>query len=168
MREGFTEDGYICDQEKLTDYPYRTTTSNYNGCGWIACFNVLKYLGRAPEAADVCSTMDHMHRLRFPGPTTMRVVRKYLGSQGVSFTEVRGRKACAAAAEIAQAGIFMYFEERIPHYVAFVSTGDGRFRCFNVNDDMWDFESGMGDFAAKHFRGGIVHLFAVPPGGQEE
>ncbi len=164
MREGFTADGYICDQEKLTDYPYRTATTNYNGCGWIACYNVLKYLGREPEPMDVCHTMDYMHRLRVPGPTTVRVMRKYLTAQGVPFKEFRGRKAAAEAAESAQAGIFRYYEERIPHYVTFVRAGEGRFRFFNVNDDMWDFESTVSDFAAKHFLGGSVRLFAVPAG----
>jgi len=167
MHKGFTQDGYICDQEQLTDFPYRTVTTDYNGCGWVACYNLRRFLGQEPETMDVCREMDGMHWLRFPGPTDMSVMRKYLAKYIGKFKETRGRAAAIDAAKKAKAGIFRYHEEHIPHFITFVETGrqaeDGEkiFRFFNVNDDMWDFTSTIDSFAEKHFVGGPVLSLTV-------
>ncbi len=162
MRKGFTEDGYICDQEQLTDFPYRTVTTDYNGCGWIACYNLRRFLGQEVSAEEVNREMDGMHRLRFPGPTTMRVMRRYLDTYVVNYRETHGRAEIIRAAKQAKAGIFRYYEERVPHFVTFMLTESGRYRFLNVNDDLWDFETTIDEFAEKHFLFGSFTALTVP------
>ncbi len=162
MRKGFSEDGYITDQEQLTDFPYRTVTTDYNGCGWIACYNLRRYLGEDIDPMDVCREMDAMHRLRFPGPTTMRVMRRYLDKYVVNYKETHDKAPAARAAKQAKAGIFRYYEERVPHFITFLHVEGDLYRFLNVNDDMWDFTSTIGDFALKHFIFGPVIALTVP------
>ena len=38
--EGFSPDGYICDQDCFSSVRYRTMRADINGCGWIAAYNI--------------------------------------------------------------------------------------------------------------------------------
>ena len=44
---------------------------------------------------EVCAEMDAMHRLRFPGPTTMKVMRKYLDKYIVNYKACLGIEQAA-------------------------------------------------------------------------
>ncbi len=162
VRKGFTPDGYICDQEQLTDFPYRTVTTDYNGCGWIACYNLRRYLGHDVTPEEVNREMDEMHHLRFPGPTTMTVMRKYLDKYIGNYKEVHGREEAVRAAKQAKAGIFRYYEEGVPHFVAFARAGEGLYRFWNVNDNLWDFTDSLDHFAEQHFKNGAFIALTVP------
>ena len=52
--------------------------ADWNGCGWIAAYNLRHYLGHEVGWDEVRTEMDAMHTLRVPGPTLMRVMRGYL------------------------------------------------------------------------------------------
>lgn len=151
---GFSEDNYIICQDCFEDYEYRTIQSSLNGCGWIAAYNIRLAMGQSVYFDDVRKEMDAMHRIRMPGPTVMRVMRKYLERYAPNFREYHGKKECIKAAKASKMGMFRYFEEGVPHFVSFVKQTDGAFRFFNVNDGMEDFTASMDDFTAAHFKSG--------------
>ena len=138
MTNGFSADGYIIDQDYFAAYPYRTMTSDINGCGWIAAYNLRRALGQAADFDAVRAEMDAMFRLRVPGPTTMDVMRRYLDRYVPGLRLACGQAAAQAAVEQSRAGILRYWEGREPHFVAYVRRPDGRFRFFNVADGLED------------------------------
>ena len=78
LSAGFSEDGYIIDQDCFHEYRYRTMRADINSCGWIAAYNIRHFLGQDAEWDDVRREMEEMHVLNIPGPTHMRVMRQYL------------------------------------------------------------------------------------------
>ena len=102
-----------------------------------------------------------MHRLRVPGPTLMRVMRAYLDRHVPGWREADGKEAALALAARSRACIFRYQEERVPHFITCIRLEDGRFRFFNVDDEISDAAEPLDRFAAAHFRHGCVIALAV-------
>ena len=160
--QGFSRDGYITDQNALSGYRYRGTTSDVNGCGWIAAFNLRKALGQPAEFDDVRREMNAMFPLQIPGPTPMRKLRRYL-DRYVSCRYVPGREAALAAAEHSDAGILRYWEGSSPHFIAFIRQPDGRYRFLNVSPGRGDFIEPMEEFFRKHCRRGWIRVVLAGP-----
>jgi len=156
MPDGFSEDGYISDQDYFSAYPYRTMTSDINGCGWIAAYNFRRALGQAAGFDEVRREMDGMFALRLPGPTTMRVMLRYLQKYVPECRCSRGREAALAAAARSRAGILRYREENVPHFVTYISLGGGRCRFLNVADGLEDFVQPLADFVRGHCAGSTL------------
>lgn len=159
---GWSDDGFIIDQDCFGAYPYRTMPSSINGCGWIAAYDLLHALGRDQDPGRIRRELDGMHRLRVPGPTLMVVMRAYLAIHAPEARETVGREAALAAAAESRAGIFRYREGHEPHFVAYLRCGEGAFRFFNVADGLEDCRMSMERFGAEHAKGGTVIVFAVP------
>lgn len=159
----FSEDGYIIDQDLFNDVLYRTSPSNYNGCGWIAAYNLRHALGQDASWDDVLREMDSMHSVKLPGPTLMRVMRGYLNKYVHKFSETVGKKDAVNAALNSRAGIFRYWEQGVPHFVTFVKAPESEreYRFFNVNDDILDEKIDMLLFAKEHFLFGSVIALTV-------
>ena len=157
MEKGFAAGGYIADQNCFGAYIYRGCSSDINGCGWIAAFNFLRALGFERDYEMVFREMDAFFPGKIPGPTPVRVLRKYLRRFG-NFPLYVGRRACLAAAETARAGIVRYWEERIPHFVAFVREEDGRCRFFNVCDGGEELFMIPAEFFRTHCARGPVRI----------
>jgi len=146
---GFSQDGYIVNQDCFGDYEYRTIRASRNGCGWIAAYNLRHYLGHGVGFEEVLAEMDRMHALRIPGPTTMRVMRAYLKKYIPAISEHEGRAAAYAAALRSRAGILRYCESGVPHFISFIREG-AAFRFFNVDDGLEDFTAAMEVFFEAH------------------
>lgn len=154
--EGFSSDGYICDQDCFSSVRYRTMRADINGCGWIAAYNLRHFLGHDVHWEDVLRELDELHSFRVPGPTLMRIMRVYLAKYIPDYVESDGREEAIAAAKECRAGIFRYQEGHEPHFVSFIRTEDGQFRFFNVADGLEDFCADMDLFAEEHLRRGTV------------
>lgn len=146
---GYSPDGFICDQDCFEDYRYRTMQASINGCGPIAVYNILHALGRTPELSALLREMEALHRVQRPGPTTMRVMRVYLEKRLPAMREHPGRDAALAAAKGSRMGILRYSEDAIPHFVSFFRQ-DAGFRFFNVNDGLEDYVCSMEMFFETH------------------
>ena len=146
---GFSDDGYIIDQDCFGEYEYRTMTADINGCGWIAAYNIRHYLGKGVRFEAVMREMDLMHSLRIPGPTTMPVMRAYLKKYVPAMGEHVGYAAAFAAARESLAGILRYTEAGIPHFISYIRQGNAC-RFFNVNDGLEDYTSSMEMFFRTH------------------
>ena len=156
---GISSDGYIFDQDCFSSVRYRTIRADFNGCGWIAAYNLRHYLGHDVSWQEVLREMDEMHTLRVPGPTLMRIMRLYLAKYVPDYRETVGKEEAVAAAKKSRAGIFRYQEGHEPHFVSFIRTENGLFRFFNVSDDLVDDRMEMDCFAAQHFlRGNVIAL----------
>ena len=161
LEEGFTQDGYIRDQDCFSGVRYRTMPANINGCGWIAAYNLRRRLDRDADWEQVRRELDDMHRLRMPGPTLMNVMREYLHRHVPQAVETAGREAAVAVAGNSAAGIFRYREGREPHFISFIRVGEDQFRFFNVTDGLEDCRMPMEQFAREHLLGGRVIVFTV-------
>ena len=162
LEMGFSEDGYIVDQDCFHTLRYRTMPANINGCGWIAAFNLLRALGRGRPYPEILRELEGMHLWNVPGPTLMNVMRAFLRTYAPEAVETVGRKEALAAAENSRAGIFRYREGREPHFISYIREADGLFRFFNVADGLEDARMTMADFGRDHLRGGTVIVFACP------
>lgn len=152
MERGFSSDGYIIDQNCLGAYRYRGMTSDVNGCGWVAAYDLLHAQGRDVAFETVHRDMNAMFPLQIPGPTPVRKLRRYLARYG-DYRLAVGKKAAFQAASQAPAGIIRYTEGRTPHFVPFVRVGEGKFRFFNVTDGLEDYEATMEEFFTRCRRG---------------
>ncbi len=148
--DGFSDDGYIIDQDCFGAYEYRTIQASRNGCGWIAVYNILHFLGEGTGFEAVLKEMDSMHALRIPGPTTMPVMRAYLKRHIPAMREHEGRAAALQACLRSRAGILRYTEAGVPHFISFLRAGESAWRFFNVNDGLEDFCSSMEMFFETH------------------
>ena len=149
MRPGFSPDGYITDQDYLTEYRYRGMSSNINGCGWVAAYDLLHAQGVDVDFETVHRQMNALFPLQIPGPTPVSKLREYLARYGRYRLSV-GKKASLRAALKSRAGILRYWEVDTPHFVPFLRTEEGLYRFFNVNDGLEDFTCPMEEFFDSH------------------
>ena len=161
IEEGFSSDGFITDQDCFSSVRYRTIPACDNGCGFIAAYNMRRFLGHDVDWDDVRREMDEMHKLRIPGPTLMKVMRNYLALYVPQYREVSGREEAAAAAEHSSTGIFRYTEGHVPHFICYIRQEDGSFRFFNVSEGLEDCTMPMERFCSEHLKHGIVILLYV-------
>lgn len=158
--DGFAPDGYIIDQNHLRDYTYRNMTSDINGCGWIAAYNLRLAAGQSVFFDDVRKEMDRMYRLPIPGPTPMRKLRRYL-RRYLPFRFTAGRQQTQITAEKSRAGILRYWEGDEPHFISFVRMPDGLFRFFNVADGKEDFICPMDEFFRSRVHRGWIRTLTI-------
>ena len=156
--DAWTADGYLRNQDALSAYTYRTLPACDNGCGPVAVFDLLRFAEQDVPFGDVLREMDGMHLLHAPGPTRMRVLRRYLKARLPGGREVRGRAAALAAARRCRMGVFRYREQGVPHFVACCRMPDGLLRFFNVSDGAEDARMTADAFAAGHLKGGGVRF----------
>ena len=162
--EAFSADGYITDQDAFESLRYRTIPASHNGCGPIAAYNLLHFLGIGTPWQDVFAEMDGMHRLRVPGPTLMVVMRAYLDRHVPGIRETAGREEALEAARHSLAGIVRYREKMEPHFISYLRVAEGDFRFFNVADGLEDCRMSMEQFGKEHCPRGTVIVFTIPDG----
>jgi len=158
--DGFSDDGFIIDQDRFAALPYRRMSSDINGCGWIAAYNLRHALGHGTGHEEVCREMDGMIRLRIPGPTPMHVMRRYL-ARYTDAALTAGRERALAAVKSSRAGVLRYWEGREPHFIAFVRRPDGLYRFLNVADGQEDISLPADAFFAVHCRRGWIRVLTV-------
>ena len=128
-----TADGYIKDQDYTDDIPYGYWPSSFNGCGWIAVFNYMHGMGMpdTPEEvyAEMLRILPYEGRRGTPFPTMAEFFRK----RGIPASRHYGQKGLLRKADGVPAGIVRYVERGEPHYVAFVRTGEGRYRFLRAD-----------------------------------
>ena len=136
--DAMSTDGYLIDQDYTQAYSYRGMSSAYNGCGWIASYNMLHALGSDMSYEQVHQEMDSLFPIKIPGPTPGYKLEKFL-HRHVYFHVSSGREKILKAASRCRAGILFYWEGKEPHYTTFVRIGQSdEFRFFNVTDGLED------------------------------
>ena len=133
--EAFSADGFIIDQRKTAAVPYGIKNSDYNGCGWIAAFNLLRICG-CDEGGwrEVAIGMRHstlLFGLLGTNPLTLvsflrRRLKAFLENSGGRLKLKWGLRLSAGRPGDGniRAGIVMYWHGRGAHFVAFHAVGD--------------------------------------------
>lgn len=155
MEKGFTADGYILDQDRFEEYIYRGISSAINGCGWIAAYNFLRAQGKPVDFRQVHRDMNEYFLRQIPGPTPVRILRRYLRRWG-RYPLYWGRRNSMEAAKNSHTGILRYWEGKEPHFVTYVRTDGERFRFFNVCDGQEEICLPMDEFFRTHCIRGLV------------
>lgn len=123
--------GPIVLQKGTAPYRYGSRTSDYNGCSWIALYNLLHQLGDPVEPAEIIDWMERRPPLSglwlrgllgaYPW-----AVKAYLRHRGYRVkTTFRQKRAAELAAE-GLGGIALLVRKNGAHYVAFVPGGGSR------------------------------------------
>ena len=157
MRKGFSKDGYITDQNHFSAYRYRGMASSWNGCGWVAAYDLRRAQGHDVDFETVHRDMNALFPFQIPGPTPVWKLRLYLSRHG-KYRLTVGKKASLAVARQAPAGILRYWEGSTPHFITFVRQQDGRYRFFNVADRLEDFIMDMDAFFQGHCVRGLIRV----------
>lgn len=131
--QALSDDGFIIDQRELFDAPFGCRSSDVNGCGWIACYNLLRALFQpaAPEALQQELTRRSLFRGRL-GSSPFKV-RRCLTRRGFRIKTRLFASGIAKSARVSPGGILLYRHRGGWHYAAFEKTGQApSFRFFNV------------------------------------
>lgn len=144
--KAFSADGYLIDQDYTEEYKYGRFTSDFNGCGWIAMFNLLKAAGRQVKAEDVHRGLAEI--LPYAGllGTPLNTMRRYLRQQNLLFAEIKGKHKISAAIADYSCGIFRFLRKKELHFVAFTRVDKERLRFFNVYDGKEDYICTIDEF----------------------
>jgi len=147
-KQAFSADGYLIDQNYTEEYKYGHFTSNFNGCGWIAMFNLLKAAGKQVRVEDVHRGLaDILPYAGFLG-TPLKTMRRYLKQQNIAYDEIKGKRKINSAIVGYSCGILRFLRKKELHFVAFTRVDDQKLRFFNVYDGKEDYICSMEEFLA--------------------
>ena len=135
-------EGLIIKQSGLKGMRYGDSTSDFNGCGWIAAYNVRRMLGEDVTPAEVIRDMEDTTLLGGVFGTHPFEMARYLSEQGYDVTCTMSGKNMEKAAEEADAGIYFYmYKEKGEwprgHNMAFRKSKrgrNGRYTFYNWDD----------------------------------
>lgn len=157
-----SDDGYIADQDYTDGLRYGYWMSNYNGCGWIAAYNILHYLGRTsdPERvfAEMLQILPYEGRRGTPFPTLVRFFKEH----GIPMRRCYGTPALLKRLEGTGCGIMRCVKEGSPHYVAFLrqeekdEDGHIRYRFLNVENGREDYTASFDRFLSDYESRGLL------------
>ena len=138
----YSRDGYLIHQGRLSGVRYGRKTSKDTGCGWIACYNFLKYMGRPMPPLKVAWDLEGLLLWGGRMGSNPFVIWWYLYRKGyhfrVAFTR-RGMERLVRCAQEEQggaswrescrvAGVLGYMHKTGAHYTTFIDEGSyGRF-----------------------------------------
>lgn len=160
-RGALSTDGYLINQNLVSDMPYGHLPSDVNGCGWIALYNLERSIGRKVSVDDVYKRSLAILPFRGILGSPMHMMKRYLKENDISFHMVYGKKALIRASGMAKAGIIRYIDGYEPHYVAFRRIGKNRFRFYNAIPGMRRHDRRMEEFLSFNARLPFVRTFLV-------
>ena len=134
-----SKDGYIINQNNTNNIPYGNNISSYNGCGWIACYNLCKYLKRDMDISEVIKFLEKYLWCNGSFGTSLNGVHKFMQSLGLSVKMLVGKKAIANSSP--RFGIIFYFHGKGCHYVFFYKYDSLKYRFLNVSKKDIDLRS---------------------------
>ncbi len=125
----YSQDGYLINQGVLRGITYGCKTTRETGCGWIACYNFLRCMGRPEDPVKVAREMERM--LLWGGRLGSHplAVWWFLRRRGYGFhmaLTCRGMERSLGRCKGKRAGIVAYWHGKGAHYVTFVEDGEGR------------------------------------------
>ena len=144
--EALSEDGFIIDQRKTDNIPFGRITSDRNGCGWIACYNLLKALGRDPDPEALAAELEKtLLAGGFLGLHLFALVRE-LRKQKVPLHFALDSFHARELSERDPAGIILYYAGKRNHFAAFRREPDGKLRFFGAVPGRTRDRGTLGDF----------------------
>ena len=156
----FSTDGYIVNQALTGDFKYGRHTSPYNGCGWIAVYNILHYLGSHVPPEEVASKMSGLLHLGGLMGTPMKSMTAALKSYGITAVRHTVSSKRIHRYNYIPWGILRYFEFPYIHFVSFVTSPDG-YRFFNCEYGEEHHIMQLDDFLQKYSKWPLADLLCT-------
>ena len=160
-KEAFSAEGYITDQRKLVNVAYGKYTSDYNGCGWIAAYNLFRLCGIAAEPDEVRADLEK--RLKFGGKfgTFPTELKRYLQKKLDVKMKIRSRKSVAKMCS--GRGILLYWTGKSAHNAVFCrcEESEDKFRVLNVSEKADDERIEPAKFVREKIRFPLCIVFEV-------
>ena len=126
----YSRDGYLIHQGRLSGVRYGRKTSKEIGCGWIACYNFLKYMGCPEDPLKIAWNLEG--KLLWGGYLGSHplVVWWYLHRRGFSFDVAITRRGMERLVRRAVTehptqlvGVLAYIHKKGAHYTTFIDEG---------------------------------------------
>ena len=130
-QQALSKDGYIINQNYTDNIPYGNNVSDYNGCGWIACFNLCHYLGKQIKTIDIINFLEGYLWYNGSWGTSLTGIHKFMKSIGLSVKTLIGKKAIVKNAP--KYGILFYFHGKGFHYAFFYKYDNTNYRFLNIS-----------------------------------
>lgn len=124
-----SRDGYIINQNNIDNIKYGNTTSDYNGCGWAACYNLCKYLKKDKSVEDVVAFLEKYLWCKGSLGTALNGIYKFMKALGLNVKTVVGKPAIVKAKP--EFGIVFYFYGQGCHYTFFYKYDNTKYRFLN-------------------------------------
>jgi hypothetical protein len=159
MPNGFSDDGYIINQAFFSDVRYGIKNSDFNGCGWMAAYNLLKYSGFNISWQTVAKEMNRCTLLFGLFGTNPFKLKKYLQQKGLFVKTTFVPSKASKALDITKAGILMYFHNKGAHFTAFykIDSSKAKLRFLNVNSS----SSTITGFLKEHSKLPFIYLITL-------
>lgn len=119
------EAGFLVDQHLLGDYRMARVASGAYGCGWVACYNALRLLGRRQSAAAVIRRLEKGFVLGGYLGTHAAFVPLFFREMGFAVQVSAGWQAARRRAPLARANVLFYLRRPThgAHFVTFAPAG---------------------------------------------
>lgn len=142
--------GYIIDQRKTNNISFGGTSSDKNGCGWIAAYNFLKAMDREPDPEVVLKKLERT--LLGDGRLGLNffALQWYLRDLPLE-TALRPFHA-QQLSETCKAGIILYRADKQNHFAAFRREENGRLRFYGAVAGKEAYDTTMAEFYWNHVK----------------
>ena len=151
--EAYSRDGYLINQGLLTGVSFGRRLASETGCGFIACYNFLHFMGEKTPALKVARQMERL--LLWGGMIGSHplAVWWYLHRRGYRFRAAftrRGTERLLRRSPGRTAGIIAYRHRKGAHFAAFIREDGGeRLRFLNAVYGAEDDRQTMQEFFDK-------------------
>lgn len=129
----FDPEGYIIDQGSMSAIPYGWFNSMAKGCGWIACYNLLKMCGKEQTMQETAEELGRRVILGAVAGQELYTTYIYLKGKGVNCRlSLSLDHSAIACMKKSRYGILLYSHRQGAHYTAFRNLGNGRMQFYNA------------------------------------
>ena len=156
--QALSRDGYIINQDYTNNIPYGNNTSDYNGCGWISCYNLCHYLKKQIEAKYIINFLEDYLWFNGSWGTSLTGVYKFMKSLGLPVKKLVGKKAIAKSTP--KYGILFYFHGKGCHYTFFYKYNNTSHRFLNDSHKELDIKD-LAQMLDKEVKCNICTAFIV-------
>ena len=91
LSKSLSDDNYIINQEYTYNIKYGNNTSDYNGCGWIACYNICNYLHKEFKVDYIIKYLEKYLWFNGSWGTNLTGIYKFLKYLKLPFKQVIGK-----------------------------------------------------------------------------
>ncbi len=148
--KALSTDGFIITQRLMKGFQYGSISSDMNGCGWIAAYNLFRGLGYSYNYEQVYEEMNKILPYKGMLGTPTKTLRNYIKSKNISITNTIWKKPTIKASKQCKVGIIRYLEGFEPHYVTFLRIDEDKFRFLNAKEGKEDYILTMEQFIKIH------------------
>ena len=158
VKTAYSKDGYIVDQARTKHIRYGLFSSDFNGCGWIAEFNMLRRFGSGAAEQDLANELIRYTVFRGLAGTDLFRLQRTLRRRGYRMPLKFAWNKKARLPKGTNAGIIYYCHKDGFHFVTFYAdesiqpdaSGEPRYRFLNAIAGKENHFDTMRGFLTRH------------------